>query len=113
MLACPLAAVFAALVFSLYLFCLLPPRPPSGPPERAASESNLLKIRIKQRVIEKRAMTGPLAAARRQERLQQAAQRRMQQKQAQLSGNHPPGHPHLAALGAQHPASRYPPRSIR
>ncbi|XP_029710704.1 histone deacetylase 4 isoform X4 [Aedes albopictus] len=91
----------------------IPPPPPSSmakydsdfPLRKTASESNLLKIRIKQRVIEKRAMTGPLAAARRQERLQQAAQRRMQQKQAQLSGNHPPGHPHLAALGAQHPAN--------
>uniref|UniRef100_A0A1Q3FVX1 Nipped-B protein n=2 Tax=Culex tarsalis TaxID=7177 RepID=A0A1Q3FVX1_CULTA len=68
----------------------IPPPPPSAiakyesdfPLRKTASESNLLKIRIKQRVIEKRAMTGP-ALARRQERLQQAAQRRLQKQQQQ------------------------------
>jgi hypothetical protein len=42
-----------------------------------ASEPNLLKIRLKQSVIERKARAGPLAA-RRQERLLQAAQRRLQ-----------------------------------
>lgn len=98
----------------------IPPPPPSSmakydsdfPLRKTASESNLLKIRIKQRVIEKRAMTGPLAA-RRQERLQQAAQRRMQKQSSghspSSSGQHlpgqPPTHPHLSTLAAQHPAN--------
>lgn len=45
----------------------------------AASEPNLLKIRLKQSVIERKARGGPWTA-KRQERLQ-AAQRRQQQKQ--------------------------------
>lgn len=45
----------------------------------AASEPNLLKIRLKQSVIERKARAGPWTA-KRQERLQ-AAQRRQQQKQ--------------------------------
>ncbi|XP_058443455.1 histone deacetylase 4 isoform X2 [Malaya genurostris] len=76
----------------------IPPPPPSSiakydsdfPLRKTASESNLLKIRIKQRVIEKRTMTGPLAA-RRQERLQQAAQRRLQ-KQSQVQQQHAQQH---------------------
>lgn len=44
----------------------------------AASEPNLLKIRLKQSVIERKARAGPWTA-KRQERLQ-AAQRRQQQK---------------------------------
>lgn len=53
----------------------------------AASEPNLLKIRLKQSVIERKARAGPLAA-RRQERLLQAAQRRLkQQHQSSLIGS--------------------------
>lgn len=52
---------------------------------RAASEPNLLKIRLKQSVIERKARAGPLAA-RRQERLMQAAQRRLKQQQSSLVG---------------------------
>jgi hypothetical protein len=44
---------------------------------RTASEPNLLKIRLKQSVIDRKARAGPLAA-RRQERLLLAAQRRLQ-----------------------------------
>lgn len=59
------------------------PPPPSSiakydadfPLRKTASEPNLLKIRLKQRVIEKRSLNGPLAA-RRQERL-----RRLQKQQ--------------------------------
>lgn len=50
----------------------------------AASEPNLLKIRLKQSVIERKARAGPLAA-RRQERLL-AAQRRLKQHQSSLIG---------------------------
>uniref|UniRef100_A0A182QKF3 Histone deacetylase n=1 Tax=Anopheles farauti TaxID=69004 RepID=A0A182QKF3_9DIPT len=48
---------------------------PDFPLRKTASEPNLLKIRLKQRVIEKRSLNGPLAA-RRQERL-----RRLQKQQ--------------------------------
>lgn len=51
----------------------------------AASEPNLLKIRLKQSVIERKARAGPFAA-RRQERLLQAAQRRLKQHQSSLIG---------------------------
>lgn len=51
----------------------------------AASEPNLLKIRLKQSVIERKARAGSLAA-RRQERLLQAAQRRLKQHQSSLIG---------------------------
>lgn len=51
-----------------------------------ASEPNLLKIRLKQSVIERKARCGPLAA-RRQERLLLAAQRRQKQHQSSLSGS--------------------------
>lgn len=44
---------------------------------KSASEPNLLKIRLKQSVIERKARAGPLAA-RRQERLLLAHQRRLQ-----------------------------------
>lgn len=50
-----------------------------------ASEPNLLKIRLKQSVIERKGRIGP-AAARRQERLLQAAQRRQQKQQNSLTG---------------------------
>ncbi|XP_055713370.1 histone deacetylase 4 isoform X5 [Phlebotomus papatasi] len=64
------------------------PQPPSSiakydsdfPLRKTASEPNLLKIRLKQSVIERKARNGPLAA-RRQERLLQAAQRRQQKQQ--------------------------------
>lgn len=53
----------------------------------AASEPNLLKIRLKQSVIDRKARCGPLAA-RRQERLLQAAQRRQKQlQQSSLTGS--------------------------
>ncbi|XP_055636355.1 histone deacetylase 4 isoform X3 [Toxorhynchites rutilus septentrionalis] len=88
----------------------IPPPPPSSiakydsdfPLRKAASESNLLKIRLKQRVIEKRAMTGPLAA-RRQERLQQAAQRRLQ-KQTMAQQQSSPHSQQISQMAA-HPAS--------
>lgn len=51
----------------------------------AASEPNLLKIRLKQSVIERKARAGSLAA-RRQERLLLAAQRRLKQHQSSLIG---------------------------
>lgn len=51
----------------------------------AASEPNLLKIRLKQSVIERKARAGSLAA-RRQERLLLAAQRRLKQQQSSLIG---------------------------
>lgn len=51
-----------------------------------ASEPNLLKIRLKQSVIDRKARCGPLAA-RRQERLLQAAQRRQKQHQSSLIGS--------------------------
>ncbi|XP_055523153.1 histone deacetylase 4 isoform X1 [Wyeomyia smithii] len=100
----------------------IPPPPPSSiakydsdfPLRKTASESNLLKIRIKQRVIEKRAMTGPLAA-RRQERLQQAAQRRLQkqsqaqqqqqQQHAQQQAQHSQLSHHALSSMAAHPAN--------
>lgn len=47
----------------------------------SASEPNLLKIRLKQSVIERKARVGPLAA-RRQERLLLAHQRRLQKQVA-------------------------------
>lgn len=47
----------------------------------SASEPNLLKIRLKQSVIERKARAGPLAA-RRQERLLLAHQRRLQKQVA-------------------------------
>lgn len=51
----------------------------------AASEPNLLKIRLKQSVIERKARAGPLAA-RRQERLLAAQRRLKQQQQSSLIG---------------------------
>lgn len=51
----------------------------------AASEPNLLKIRLKQSVIERKVRAGSLAA-RRQERLLLAAQRRIKQHQSSLIG---------------------------
>lgn len=52
----------------------------------AASEPNLLKIRLKQSVIERKARCGPLAA-RRQERLMQAAHRRQKHQKGSLPGS--------------------------
>ena len=49
--------------------------------KKSASEPNLLKIRLKQSVIERKNRAGPLAA-RRQERLLLAHQRRLQKQVA-------------------------------
>ncbi|XP_037026275.1 histone deacetylase 4 isoform X5 [Bradysia coprophila] len=78
------------------------PQPPSSiskydsdfPLRKTASEPNLLKIRLKQSVIERKARIGP-AAARRQERLLQAAHRRQQKHQNSLTncGNTPDSSP--------------------
>ncbi|XP_055388035.1 histone deacetylase 4 isoform X2 [Condylostylus longicornis] len=54
------------------------------PLRKTASEPNLLKIRLKQSVIERKARIGP-GATRRQERLLQAAHRRFQKQNATLT----------------------------
>lgn len=53
-----------------------------------ASEPNLLKIRLKQSVIERKTRIGPLAA-RRHERLLHAAQRRQQKQNSALASTYP------------------------
>ncbi|CAD7091315.1 unnamed protein product [Hermetia illucens] len=67
------------------------PQPPSiakydsdFPLRKTASEPNLLKIRLKQSVIERKTRIGPLAA-RRHERLLHAAQRRQQKQNSALA----------------------------
>uniref|UniRef100_A0A182U092 histone deacetylase n=1 Tax=Anopheles melas TaxID=34690 RepID=A0A182U092_9DIPT len=57
---------------------------PDFPLRKTASEPNLLKIRLKQRVIEKRSLNGPLAA-RRQERLRRLQKQQHNQALAQTS----------------------------
>lgn len=52
----------------------------------AASEPNLLKIRLKQSVIERKARAGSLAARRQERALLLAAQRRLKQHQSSLIG---------------------------
>lgn len=60
----------------------------NAPPHpKTASEPNLLKIRLKQSVIERKARIGGPAGARRHERLLQAAQRR-QQKNSVLTSTY-------------------------
>ncbi|XP_035908151.1 histone deacetylase 4 isoform X1 [Anopheles stephensi] len=57
---------------------------PDFPLRKTASEPNLLKIRLKQRVIEKRSLNGPLAA-RRQERLRRLQKQQHNQALAQTN----------------------------
>ncbi|XP_043949585.1 histone deacetylase 4 isoform X2 [Drosophila biarmipes] len=74
------------------------PQPPSSmqkyesdfPLRKTASEPNLLKIRLKQSVIERKARIGGPAGARRHERLLQAAQRRQQKNSVLTNCNSTP-----------------------
>ncbi|XP_030566798.1 histone deacetylase 4 isoform X2 [Drosophila novamexicana] len=74
------------------------PQPPASllkyesdfPLRKTASEPNLLKIRLKQSVIERKARIGGPAGARRHERLLQAAQRRHQKNSVLTNCNSTP-----------------------